>query len=168
MSYKDQLIRIVDHYRAAKQPWPATKQTIAAWAIREGLWHPQPSDLVSRCADELGRAMGEQYITDPQGRHVRAKHAATVTKNGKSLTLWSDIRDPHPVHMSLAFQQRRQHIVGECCQLKTDVDSYNENTNPGEPFQLILDFTDDVAEREAGGGDGDGYEDEGRDGTGGP
>jgi len=26
------------------------------------------------------------------------------------------------------------------------VDSYNENKNPGKPFQLILDFTDDADE----------------------
>lgn len=47
-----------------------------------------------------------------------------------------------------AFQQRRQQIVGDCVQLKADVDSYNENRTPERPFQLILDFTVDVEERE--------------------
>ena len=32
--------------------------------------------------------------------------------------------------------------------MKVDVDSYNDNYNTGEPFQLILDYTDDVADLE--------------------
>ena len=50
--------------------------------------------------------------------------------------------------MERSFQQKRQGIVGDCRQLKTDVDSYNEKQNTGEPFQLVLDFTDDMAEYE--------------------
>jgi hypothetical protein len=50
--------------------------------------------------------------------------------------------------MEIAFQQRRNQIVGDCVQLKRDVDSYNENRLPPQPIQLVLDFTDDVAERE--------------------
>jgi hypothetical protein len=51
--------------------------------------------------------------------------------------------------MQLAFQQRRQQIVGDCRQLKMDVDSYNQNANSGEPIQMIFDFTLDLAEIEA-------------------
>jgi hypothetical protein len=149
MSYNDQLLRIVDSYRADGQSWPASKHDIAAWAVRTKLWQPQAADMVSRCAEELSRAMREEYVTDPQGRRVRAKHAATVNVDGKQTTLWTDIRDPHPQFMAIAFQQRRQHIVGECRQLKTDVDSFNENARPATPYQLILNFEDDVAEMEA-------------------
>ncbi|MBM3476718.1 MAG: hypothetical protein FJX75_25885 [Armatimonadetes bacterium] len=52
-------------------------------------------------------------------------------------------------HMVSAFQQRRRVIASECKQLKTDVDSYNDNHNTGDPVQLVFDFTDDIAEREA-------------------
>ena len=44
----------------------------------EGLWAPQPSALIRQCAEELSRAMREEYVTDPQGRRVRAKHVATL------------------------------------------------------------------------------------------
>ncbi len=50
-------------------------------------------------------------------------------------------------HMEKAFQQRREQIVGECVQLKTDVDVYNDINTHEEPIQLILDFTEDVEER---------------------
>ena len=51
--------------------------------------------------------------------------------------------------MEKAFAQRRDQIIGDCSQLKTDVDVYNElNAGKRPEIQLVLDFTDDVAERE--------------------
>ena len=93
--------------------------------------------------------MREKYYTDAQGREVRTKHAARTTRDGIQMMLWDDIRTADAAHMHIAFQQRRQQIVGDCKQLKTDVDSYNENRSPVEPIQLILNFTADVAEVEA-------------------
>src|SRR5216683_1230638 len=83
---------IVDKYIESGQPWPATAKQIAAWAIRNKLWAPHPSRLIDLCADQLARAMGEEYITDPQGRRVRAKHVARIKHDGESLYLWDDIR----------------------------------------------------------------------------
>ncbi len=55
---------------------------------------------------------------------------------------------PHD-HMEKAFAQRREQIVGDCVQLKTDVDVYNDmNKGKAPAVQLVLDFQDDVAERE--------------------
>ena len=45
-----------------------------------------------------------------------------------------------------AFSQRRQQIVGDCFQLKTDVDVCNEKK--GSNIQLSLNFEEDVAEAE--------------------
>lgn len=148
-TYGDQMRKIADQYVNSGQPWPATARQMASWAIREGLWKPQPSAMIDRCADELARAMREDYITDPQGRRVRAKHAARIEEGGGQLTLWADIRTASREHMAIAFQQRRQQIVGDCWQLKQDIDSYNENVRPNAPLQIIFDFTDDMAEMEA-------------------
>ena len=105
--------------------------------------------LIGRYAEELSRAMREEYTTDPQGRTVRAKHAARKKgADGEQLVFWDDIRTASREHMQMAFQQRRQQIVGDCHQLKLDSDSYNENANTGVPIQLIFDFTDDLAELE--------------------
>jgi hypothetical protein len=51
--------------------------------------------------------------------------------------------------MEIAFQQRRQQIVGDCRQLKSDMDSYNQNHNVGKPIQMVFDFTLDLEEIEA-------------------
>lgn len=113
------------------------------------LWQPRNDTLVGQLAERLADAMREEYIIDPQGRTVRAKHAGRTNREGMQGTFWADIRDDDRPHMEVAFQQRRQQIVGDCRQLKTDADSYNENSNPGPPIQVVLDFTDDVAELEA-------------------
>lgn len=93
--------------------------------------------------------MREEYFVDPRGRTVRAKHAARVVQNGEQLVLWEDLLTASPKHIEIAFQQRRQQVVGDCWQLKNDVDSYNDNTNPGPPIQMVFDFTPDLAEWEA-------------------
>ena len=141
--------QIVRRYWEAGQPWPATTKQIAAWAIRQELWAPRRDTLINQCAEQLAEAMREEYYVDPQGRTVRTKHAARVMLHGEQLTLWADIRTADPRHMRMAFQQRRQQIVGDCRQLKNDVDSYNENAKPSKLIQLVLDFTQDVAELEA-------------------
>lgn len=42
--------------------------------------------------------------------------------------------------------QRRRQIVGDCFQLRVDVDHYNSLREDEADLQLVLDFTDDVAE----------------------
>ena len=91
-------------------------------------------------------ALGEEYTTDPQGRRVRTKHSARVEKDGEQIVLWDDIRTASRSHMRIAFQQRRQQIVGDCHQLSMDMDSFNQNQNPSHPIQLSFDFTRDLEE----------------------
>src|SRR6266540_4437403 len=148
MGYNDKLRSIANRYMGSGQAWPASTRTIAAWAIRNELWKPQPSDLIGQCADQLARAMREEFIHDPQGRTIRAKHAVREHGGQKNLTLWGDIRTAPRIHMLVAFQQRRQQIVGDCSQLKADVDSYNQNWAKSEPIQMVFDFRRDVEERQ--------------------
>lgn len=148
-TYAEQMQGLVAEYRESGEPWPATSHEIAAWAIRTRRWGPEPGSVIDMCADHVARAMREEYITDPQGRRVRSKHAARVNRAGKQITLWADIRTADQQHMGIAFQQRRQQIVGDCSQLKKDVDSFNDNRQPESPIQMVFDFTQDLAELEA-------------------
>lgn len=149
LTLTEQRLRIVNDYRASSEAWPATARQIAAWAIRERRWTPATELAIAKCADELARAMREEVYTDPQGREVRTKHAARMVEKGIQTILWDDIRTAERRHMEIAFKNRRQQIVGDCSRLKVDVDSFNENRSPEAPIQLILDFTEDVAELEA-------------------
>jgi hypothetical protein len=73
-----------------------------------------------------------------------------MTRTGsKTLSLWGDIDDPNAPHEHFvkSFGQRRQQIVGDCFQLKTDADVYNDVRKPELPIQIVLDFTLDVEEQ---------------------
>jgi len=143
-TYNEQMQKLVGEYRAQGETWPATSHEMAVWIINHELWKPQKSEVINICAEQLARAMREEYIIDPQGRKVRAKHAARIEQT----VLWDDIRTATRKHMQIALQQRRQQIVGDCHQLKLDLDSYNENKNDGKLIQMIFDFTEDLAELE--------------------
>src|SRR5689334_16423114 len=58
-------------------------------------------------------------------------------------------KGPRPQFMAQSIQQRREAIADDCWQLKQDLDSYNQYHNPAEPLQVVLDFSEDVEEREA-------------------
>lgn len=135
---------IIRQFREAHHNAPASTLQMADWAIAKQIHVPRHIDYRKQLARELAQTMREEYFTDPQGRRVRAKHVA--------LELWVDLRDKGPEEDRLkviSFQNRRQQIVHENKQLKADVDSFNENYNRyEEPFQLVLDYNDDVAELE--------------------
>ncbi|WP_142847256.1 hypothetical protein [Telmatospirillum sp. J64-1] len=149
-TYTEQMQKIWRLYEEDGQPLPATARDVAAWAVRNKLWVPQPADVIAQCAEDLSRALREEYHKDKRGRRVRSKHAVRVNQGGKQITLWADMKTAPRKHMEMAFSQRRQQIVGDCVQLSRDVASYNEEHADQQPIQLVLDFTDDVREAEFG------------------
>lgn len=146
--YKKQLQRIVKDYRQSGQEWPASSADIARWALKNKKYDLRTPTIEKIVRRELAQAMREEYITDSKGRRVRAKHPAKVKRNGEQITIWDDIRTAPRTHMEMAFANRRNHIVAECRQVKTDVDSYNDANSLQRPIQMVLDFTRDVEELE--------------------
>jgi hypothetical protein len=149
MNYTKQMQKIITDYRDSKEPWPATKREMASWAIKNGLWHMPASTVIDRCASDIGEALAEMYISDKYGRRVRQMHSAPIKRQGVLFTEWDDIRTATREHMHLSSQQKRRSIVGECRQMKTDLDSYNEGHPEQSPIQISFDFTMDIAEYEA-------------------
>ena len=90
-----------------------------------------------------------EYETDPKGRRVRTKYAATLEREGKKQTYWGDRKNVGHDFMEVSVKQQRSRVAGELYQIKVDVDSYNELYNDGEPIQIPLDFTPDIEELEA-------------------
>ena len=86
MSTRNKLLqRIVQEYITAGQKWPASSRDIAKWAVNNRRWQPPSSVLINQCADHIAQAMRKEYIIDPQGRKVRAKHAIKIERNGKQV-----------------------------------------------------------------------------------
>lgn len=85
MSLSEQRQRIVQEYIDSDRSWPASSSDIAAWAISNKKWTAQRSTLIQQCAREISQGMREEYVTDPQRRSVRAKHAMRTTRNDEQI-----------------------------------------------------------------------------------
>jgi hypothetical protein len=125
---------------------PASAREAAVWGVSKGLLSLPDLDPYDALADDMARALREEYATDKQGRRYRVNHAVRVTRGGVQHTFWAILGDAPVEHMKQAFAQRREQIVGDCLQLRTDVDAYN-SINVEADIQLELDFTMDVEER---------------------
>ncbi|MGH7514150.1 MAG: hypothetical protein ACREOQ_14645 [Gemmatimonadales bacterium] len=150
MSRPKELQDLVEAYREAGQPWPASSETMAEWAIRNRRWQPSPQATMGLLASQISEALREEYWTDPKGRRARTKHPVRKMEDGRQTVLWDDLRTAPREHMEMTFQQRRGLIVADCRQLKTDVDSFNDfGQTEGRPIVVQLDFRLDVEELEA-------------------
>lgn len=128
---------------------PASAREVVEWAVNEGKLDLPTVDPFDVLASRMARALREEYATDKAGRRHRVNHAVRVTKDGVQTTFWGIMGFAHRSHMERAFTQRREQVIGDCLQLQIDVDAYNAMNPTEKPVQLILDFTDDVAERRA-------------------
>jgi hypothetical protein len=143
----EQLQKVFRLYEEAHEHVPASAREACEWGVNSGLLELPKIDRYDLLANEMARALREQYETDAKGRRYRINHAVRVTRHGVQMTFWAVMGFAPRRHMHMAFTQRRNQIVGDCLQLKTDVDVYNDANEDEAPIQLILDFTDDVAER---------------------
>lgn len=151
MSTKNErLQRIWHHYDAKEEHRPTGTREAVRWAVKEGLIELPEYDPYDLLAAEMSNALRDEYKTDEKGRRYRVNHAVRVTKGGVQQTFWGVMGFAPHDHMERAFTQRREQIVGDNLQLKTDVDVYNDLNRGKRPeIQLVLDYTDDVAERQA-------------------
>jgi len=147
-TYAKRMQGLVAAYRAAGWPWPASTEQMASWAVRENKWLPPTAVLIKQCARDFADAMRQENLTDAQRRIVRAKYPATVDRNGERITLWDDVRTASRPFMVTHFAQRRQSVVADCRKMRFDLDSYNENRNPGAPIQMSFNFERDLEEGE--------------------
>jgi hypothetical protein len=128
---------------------PTSARQAVEWAVAEGLVELPEIDLYDVLAGEMAQALRAEIQTDDEGRRYRVNHAVRVTKGGVQSTFWGVLGFAPHSHMEKAFGQRREQIIGDCLQLKTDVAVYNDMNRGKQPeIQLVLDFTEDVAERQ--------------------
>ncbi len=144
----EQLQSIWHSYEADREHKPASAREAVEWAVAEGLLQLPTIDPYDVLAGQMANALREEIQTDHKGRRFRVNHAVRVTKGGVQYTFWASMKYAPHDHMERAYGQRREQIIGDLCQLKTDIDVYNDMNRGRRPeIQLVLDFTDDVAER---------------------
>jgi len=136
-------------YESRQNHKPTTMRQAAEWAVADGLLKLPEVDAYDVLADRMSNAVRAETRTDPLGRRYRVNHAVRVTKTGVQYTFWGIMGHAPHDHMEKSFAWRRNQIVDDSFHLKTDIDVYNDTLkDERQKIQLILDFTDDVAERE--------------------
>lgn len=150
-AYSNAVKDYIDRYKSeVRNDGLVDPHEVAEWAYKNGLHKPNIRTVIDAIASDIAQVFREEYRTARDGRRYRAKHATTKKVGNKTLSLWADLDDPVAPHSHFvaSFGQRRQQIVGDCYQLKTDADVYNEHRKPSEPVQVVLNFTFDVDELE--------------------
>jgi len=123
---KNELLQNVWHkYEAEQEHKPSGTKEAVVRAVEEGLLDLPPVDPYELLARQMAAALREEYAVDEFRRRYRVNHAARITVSGVQLTFWAVMGYAPLEHMEVAFAQRREQIVSDCAQLKTDVDVYN-------------------------------------------
>lgn len=150
MASKNETMQQIWHkYDSRRDHRPSSMKQAAAWAVEDGLLNLPEIDPLDVLADQMSQALREEYRTDERGRRYRVNHAVRVTRSGVQYTFWGVMGHAPHDHMEKAFAQRRELIIGDNLQLKTDVDVYNEAfRGKNLAIQLVLNYTEDIAERE--------------------
>lgn len=149
MTKTESLQQAWHQYEVSHDHLATNTREVYAWAVSRGILELPEIDPLDIGADQMAQALRTEIRTDEKGRRYRVNHAVRATRSGVQHTFWGVLGYADHGHMEKAFAQRRDQIIGDCSQLKTEVDVYNElNAGTRSEIQLVLDFTDDVAERE--------------------
>jgi hypothetical protein len=104
-NYNEELQEIKESYRRANQAWPATAYEIVEWGLRQGLLVPEESRVIGLYAEDMAKALREEYHTDPQGRQVRTMHSARIRRdNGQTAFVWDSMISANRDYMEKALQ----------------------------------------------------------------
>jgi hypothetical protein len=147
MTFNEQLQHAWKLYECEHDHMPASARAAVEWAVEKGLLRLPDMDLFDILADKMSRALRAQTEVDGKGRHSRSNYSIRVSRDGVQLQLWAEGAFASQKHMETHFAQRREAIISDCHKLTIDVDSYNDRHPDRPPYQLQLDFTEDVAER---------------------
>ena len=145
-TYKEQLQRVWHVYEHEHSAVPATVREAVQWGVQRGMIEVPEVDPLAKLSEDMATALREEYAVDLKGRRYRVNHAVRVTKSGVQYTFWAIMKDAPREHMQKAFIQRREQIVGDCVQLATDVEAYNDMKKDQSEIPMLFDFRDDVEE----------------------
>jgi len=151
------LVALIEEYRATHGNLPHSMDFVAVWALNEGKIQASRRSIVKEVARRLSRAAQHQHHRDPQGRRVRTYHAAKyqrLTTGGQMVfeTMWDHIESMSAEHWRVSSSQRLGQIAGECKSLKTDEESFMENNPNGSGYvsNLVFNFEGFVESGAAG------------------
>lgn len=148
MTRKERNLEIVRRFEKEHQRKPFDLHEVYRFARKHNLW-PEPHDLAERkFIDEVAKDLREVYIDNGEGDRVRYYHAV-VKGNGAQGTLWGNVWDLPQEHLETGFSQRRGQSLGDCRQLKLDIEFVNKVRFSARPIVMSFNFDEDLAEEDA-------------------
>lgn len=144
--YARRLLALMDEYAAVHQCTEIDPIDAAQWAIQNGKWDEPPEDRVRKLANLIRRAAREDFFEDENEEPVRRRHPYRVSDEPKQKYLWLKMEDMTPGQFKVSTQVRRRGMVAGAIQYVRDVSYYNTHFNPGDPIEVSVDFTQDVAD----------------------
>jgi hypothetical protein len=131
---------------------PGKLRDALEWGLTTGRLSLPSIDPRKKLLRDMKEAVRSETAKDDQGREYRVNAAVTfVGDDGIQESLYGNIdatTTPHEFVVEY-FEQSRKGVADTCYRLKIKVDHYTDAHPDRQPYQLILDFADDVAEREA-------------------
>ncbi len=142
--------KIASQFEQTHQRKPFDLHEVYRWAKDNKLWFPEKDFEEKKFVEEMADALSDVYITADDGSRVRLYHARKgKNKDGRQQVFWANMFDAPLEHLEEAFQQRRRSSLGDCRQLKSDVDYCNKKRFQDNPIQISFNFDLDLAEEEA-------------------
>jgi hypothetical protein len=120
----------------------------AQWAWDNHKWIIPQVDPVASIRRQASRALRDTFELDKQERLVRIYHHIQIEdpETHERIDRWVDIRTAEPPQMELSLAVRRVAVLNDVRQLKTDLDSYNDNNSFGVQLAMDFDFSKDLQE----------------------
>jgi hypothetical protein len=141
-----QILALMDGYAAAHGVTEIDPVEAARWAIRNHKWDEPPEDRVRKLAGLMRRAAREDFFEDENGEPIRRRHPYRVVEEPTQKYLWLKMEEMSPGQYRVSAQVRRRGMVAGAVQYVRDTTYFNVHFNPGEPIEVSVDFTDDVAD----------------------
>ncbi len=142
-----QILAIMDEFAEQHGVTEIDPVEASRWAIQEGKWEEPPEDKVRKLANIMRRAAREDFFEDENGEPVRRRHPYRVLEEPTQKYLWLKMEEMSPGQFRVSAQVRRRGMVAGAVQYVRDVSYFNVHFNPGEPIEVSVDFTDDVADQ---------------------
>src|SRR5271154_4923893 len=88
-TYNSQLQRAWHEYEKVNGAAPATTREAVQWAVNQGMIQLPETDPFAKLAEDMAKALREEYAVDARGRRYRVNHAVRITKAGVQYTFWA-------------------------------------------------------------------------------
>lgn len=145
MSKRQEMQRLIRHYKDETGETELDMKKVAKWAAGKGWPMPTPPNPLDMLAKEFTSAAREQIEYDNKtGNPYRRYHALKVSHGETQLHLFVDIEEATRPQMLVSLVNRREQMVSDGVMLTYDEEYWN-SLHPGEdPIQLPMDLAFDI------------------------